>query len=149
MSEIFVRPDVRAFLGFLDSQPGPKINELEPPAAREQMRAMRELVDLPADALAVIRDVAAPGPAGEIPLRLFDSRATREPGPAVVFFHGGGWVIGDLDVYASICAEIARALDLPVVSVDYRLAPENPWPAAPDDCEAVARWVAESPAALG
>jgi len=149
MSEIYVRPDVRAFLGFLDSLPGPKINELEPPAAREQMRAMRELADLPPEALAVTRDLVAPGPAGEIPVRLFDSRATREPGPAVVFFHGGGWVIGDLEVYASICGEIARTLDLPVVSVDYRLAPENPWPAAPDDCEAVARWVAESPAALG
>jgi acetyl esterase len=149
MSEIFIRPDVRAFLGFLDSLPGPRIHELEPPAARAQSRAMRELADVGVGELAVIRDLTAPGPAGDIPVRLFDVRATRVPGPALVFFHGGGWVIGDLDVYAPICAEIARVLDLPVVSVDYRLAPENRWPAAPDDCEAVARWVAESPEALG
>jgi acetyl esterase len=57
-------------------------------------------------------------------------------------------VIGDLDHYEASCAEIARVLDLPVVSVDYRLAPEFPWPAGPDDCEAATRWVAQSPVAL-
>ncbi|HEX8446050.1 MAG TPA: alpha/beta hydrolase, partial [Sphingomonas sp.] len=67
----------------------------------------------------------------------------------VVFFHGGGFVIGDLDTHASFCAEMSRTLGLPVVSVDYRLAPEHPWPAAPDDCEAAARWVASGAAELG
>jgi acetyl esterase len=80
---------------------------------------------------------------------LFDPRASREPGPAVVFFHGGGFVIGDLDSHASFTAEMARVLDLPVVAVDYRLAPEAKWPAAPDDCEAAARWVAGNPSELG
>jgi len=144
----FVRPDVRAFLGFLESLQRPGIQELTPTEAREQMRTMRELTDLPAGELALVRNLTAPGPAGDIPLRLFDARATREPGPALVYFHGGGWVVGDLDVYASICTELARVLDLPVISVDYRLAPEHRWPAAPDDCEAAARWVAESPKAL-
>ena len=73
----------------------------------------------------------------------------REPGTLIAFFHGGGFVIGDIETHASFCAEMARVLDLPVVSVDYRLAPEHRWPAAPDDCEAAARWLAESPAALG
>ena len=63
----------------------------------------------------------------------------------MVFYHGGGWVIGDIDTHASFCAETARVLDMPVISVDYRLAPENPWPAAPDDCEAAARWVGGQP----
>ncbi|WP_440202079.1 alpha/beta hydrolase fold domain-containing protein, partial [Campylobacter coli] len=54
----------------------------------------------------------------------------------------------DLDTHASFCAEVSRTLDLPVLAVDYRLAPESPWPAAPDDCEAAARWAADSPAAL-
>ncbi len=58
-------------------------------------------------------------------------------------------MIGDLEVYDSLCTEIAHRLDLPVVSVDYRLAPEHPFPAAPDDCEAAARWVASSPEELG
>jgi acetyl esterase len=145
----FVRPDVQAFLAFLESLQRPGIHELAPADAREQMRAMRALTDLPVGELAVMRDLTAPGPGGDIPVRLFDARATREPGPALVYFHGGGFVLGDLDVYASICAELARTLDLPVISVDYRLSPENRWPAAPDDCEAAARWVAESPEALG
>jgi acetyl esterase len=149
MAEPYVRSDVRAFLDFLNNVPGPRIHELGAPAARAQMAAGRDLMDLPVGDLATIRDFAVPGAAGDIAVRLFDSKQSREPGPAIVFFHGGGFVIGDLDSHASLCAEIARVLDLPVLAVDYRLAPENPWPAAPDDCEAAARWLADSPEALG
>lgn len=148
MTQPYMRPDVIPFLAFLNAQPGPKTHEMEVTAARNAMRAMKDLADLPIGELAVMRDLACPGPAGEIPLRLFDSRADRTPGPAVIFFHGGGFVFGDLDSHAPICAEIARTLDLPVIAVDYRLAPENRWPAAPDDCEAATRWVASSPALL-
>ena len=149
MTEPFVRPDVRMFLQFLNSLPGPKMHELPPEGARAQMVAMKDIADLPAGELATLLDLKIPGPAGGIRARLFDARASREPGPAIVFFHGGGFVIGDLDTHASFCAEMARVLDLPLIAVDYRLAPEAPWPAAPDDCEAAARWVAESPADLG
>ena len=145
----YVRPDVRGFLDFLNSLPGPKTHEGDAATARAQYLAMKDVADLPAPDLAVIKDLAIPGPAGDIPARLFDPRATREPGPAVVFFHGGGFVIGNIDTHASFTAEMARLLDLPVISVDYRLAPEHAWPAAPDDCEAAARWVAGSPAELG
>ena len=145
----FVRPDVAGFLAYLNAQTGPKTHEMGAIAARQAMRMLRDLADLPVGPLAEIRDMTCPGPAGDIPLRLFDARATREPGPAVVYFHGGGFVFGDLDSHAPFCAEMARALDLPVIAVDYRLAPENRWPAAPDDCEAAARWVAESPEAIG
>ncbi len=145
----FVRPDVAAFLQYLNNVPGPKMHQLDAPAARAMMVAMKDVADLPAGELATIRDVAIPGPAGTIPARLFDAAETRAPGPAMVFFHGGGFVIGDLDTHASFCAEAARVLGMPVVSVDYRLAPEHRWPAAPDDCEAAARWVAESPGELG
>lgn len=144
----YVRPDVAAFLNYLNNVPGPKMHELEPAAARQLYVAMKEVADLPLGELAVVRDLVIPGPAGDIPARLFDAKESREPGPAVVFYHGGGFVIGNIDSHASFCAEMARVLDLPVVSVDYRLAPEHPWPAAPDDCEAAARWVASSPAAL-
>jgi acetyl esterase len=67
----------------------------------------------------------------------------------VVFYHGGGFVAGSIDTHAGLAAEIARRLDLPVVSVEYRLAPEHKWPAAPDDAEAAARWIAENAAAFG
>ena len=145
----FIRPDVRQFLAYLNAMPGPRTHEAGPVAARAMMTATMDLADLPRGELAVVRDLLIPGPAGAIPARLFDARARREPGPAVVFYHGGGFVIGDLDTHASFCAELARVLDLPVVSVDYRLAPEHRWPAAPDDCDAAARWVAASPPELG
>ncbi|QNQ11379.1 alpha/beta hydrolase [Sphingomonas alpina] len=149
MSDPFVRPDVRGFLTYLNNVPGPKMHELDATAARALYVAMKDVADLPLGELATITDLKIPGPAGDIPARLFDARASREPGPVVLFYHGGGFVIGDIVSHASFCAETARVLDLPVVSVDYRLAPENPWPAAPDDCEAAARWVAQSPAELG
>lgn len=149
MTEHPTRPDVAMFLAFLNALPGPRMHELPPEAGRAIYVASKDAADLPVGDLSVIRDVAAPGPVGDIKLRLFDSRTERGAGPVVVFFHGGGFVIGDLDTHAGFCAEMARQLDLPVVAVDYRLAPENPFPAAPEDCEAAARWVASNPAALG
>jgi acetyl esterase len=149
MPEPFVRPDVAQFLHYLASVPGPKMEEMSAVEAREVANAMRDVADLPTGPLAVLRDVSMPGPAGDLALRLFDARDGRASGPVLVFFHGGGWTIGDLDLYQPVCAEIARVLDLPVVSVGYRLAPEHPFPAAPDDCEAAARWIASAPAALG
>ncbi len=148
MTEHYTRPDVQAFLAFLNSVPGPKMHEISPAEARAQYLAMGPLTEAEPHDLAVIRDLTCPGPAGDIPLRLYDARESREPGPAVVFFHGGGWVIGDLETHHALCSDIAAALDLPVIAVDYRLAPEHPYPAAPDDCEAAARWIAGSPGAL-
>lgn len=145
----YVRPDVKAFLDYLNSAGAPPMSELSLSDARASYIAMSQVAELPARPLAVIRDLACPGPDGDIPLRLYDARETRDPGPVVMFFHGGGFVIGDLDSHHALCTEIAAELDLPVVAVDYRLAPEHPFPAAPDDCEAASRWVADSPAALG
>lgn len=149
MTEAYTRPDVQAFLTFLNALPGPRIHEVSPPEARAAMLAMRDVADAPVGELAVIRDLSIEGPAGPIPARLFDARERREPGPVMVFFHGGGWVVGDIDTHAPFTAEAARLLDIPVVSIDYRLAPEHPWPAAPDDAEAAARWIAANPQALG
>ncbi len=140
----FTRPDVAAFLAFLNSQEGPKMEELPPADAREMFRAMTQMADSPRGEIATVEDRAIPGPAGEIPVRLYDTRPDRAIGPVMVFFHGGGWVIGDLDTHDGWCAEAARLLDMPVVAVDYRLAPEHPFPAAPEDCEAAARWVADN-----
>lgn len=140
---------MRGFLDYLNSVDGPKTHEGTAEAARAMYVAMKDIADPPVGDLATIQDLSIPGPAGDIPARLFDPRLSREPGPVVVFFHGGGFVIGNVDTHASFTAEMARRLDLPVVSVDYRLAPEHRWPAAPQDCEAAARWVASNPAALG
>ncbi len=143
------RPDVNAFLTFLNNVPGPKMHELPPEAARMTMVAMRAVAEVETGPLAVIKDLAIPGPTGIIPARLYDARETREAGPVMVFYHGGGFVIGNLDTHEPYCAEVARTLDIPVIAIDYRLAPEHPWPAAPDDCEAATRWIAGSPAELG
>jgi acetyl esterase len=144
MTDAYVRPDVAMFLNFLNNVPGPKMYELSADEARSQMQAMGGVAELPLGELAVHKDISIPGPAGTIPARLYDPRESRDAGPVMVFFHGGGFVIGDLETHGPYCAEAARQLDMPVVSVDYRLAPEHPFPAAPDDCEAAARWVAEN-----
>lgn len=149
MTEPHIRPDVRAFLAMLNAMPGPRMHEMTPAQARAQYVQMRDLVDPPIGELGEVRNFVIPGPAGDIPARLYDARAGREPGPAVVFFHGGGFTVGDLDTHASFTAEVARTLDLPLIAVDYRLAPEAKWPAGPDDAEAAARWIASNPAELG
>ena len=150
MADPYVRPDVRQFLDYLNALPGPRSHEVGPNEARTMMLASRQVADAPRGELAVIRDLSCPGPDGnEIALRLYDARETRRAGPLVVFFHGGGFVLGDLDTHEPFCAEMARRLDLPVLAVDYRLAPEHPFPAGPEDCIAAARWAASGPEALG
>jgi acetyl esterase len=148
-----MRSDVAAFLKLINASPAPKTHEVTPPVARMMMRAMCDLAELPVGDLAVNRKIEIPGSDSDIsrviPAQVFDTREVRGPGPVMVFYHGGGFVIGDLYVYESYCAEVARLLDIPVISIDYRLAPEHPFPAATDDCEAATRWIATSPAELG
>ncbi len=144
MPEPYVRPDVAMFLTFLNSQPGPKTHEVSPAEARQMMVMMASLAEAELGELAVVRDLSIPGPAGDIPARLYDARDSRIPGPVMVFYHGGGFVIGDLNVYGPYCAEVARQLDMPVISIDYRLAPEHRFPAAAEDCEAATRWIADN-----
>src|SRR3954471_9179852 len=143
MEDPFVRPDVRQLLQFLDNLPGPKSHEVGPEGARQMMVAGRYALDAPAREIAVIRDVAGP-----VPLRLYDAREDRGAGPLLVFIHGGGWVIGDLETHEPFCIDLALELDLPVVAVDYRLAPEHPFPAAFEDSLAAARLIASGPAEL-
>ena len=145
----YVRPDVAMFLQFLNAVPGPKFYEVSADEARALTAAMRDVADAPVGELAVIRDISIPGPAGDIPARIYDKRESRGAGPAMVFYHGGGFVIGSLHTYEPYCAEIARLLDLPVISIDYRLSPEHPFPAPAEDCEAATRWIANSPPELG
>jgi acetyl esterase len=149
MSDAAVRRDVRQVLDFLASARFPSVEDQTPEAARASLLAGLPQVDLPMGELATVTDLAVPGPAGAIPARLLDPRPTRGAGPVVIWFHGGGWVTGGIDTHQSLCAQVARQLDLPVVLVGYRRAPEAPFPAAPDDAVAAARWVAGSPAQMG
>ncbi len=146
----FIRPDMKAFIDAMAAMNGPKIIDMSLEEARASYVALHGMADRPARELAVIRDLACPGPEGDIPLRLYDAREHREgPTPIIMFYHGGGFVIGDLNTHHALCSEIAALMDLPLVAVDYARAPEAPFPAAILDCEAATRWVASSPAELG
>lgn len=145
----YIRPDMKGFIDMMAAAGGPKLADMTLEEARASYQAMHNIADRPARELAVIRDLACPGPLGDIPLRLYDARESREAGPVVMFYHGGGFVIGDLDTHHALCTEIAALIDLPVVAVHYARAPEAPFPAAILDCEAASRWVAGSPAELG
>jgi acetyl esterase len=153
MTEHFIRPDVQAYLDMMAASPRPPMNAatiaMMRQVPKEMIVQMIAMLDQPLGEMGEMRDLTMSGPGGEIELRLFDPRKERAPGPVVVFYHGGGFVAGSIDTHASLAAAIARGLDLPVVSVEYRLAPEHPWPAGPDDAEAAARWVAENGEALG
>ena len=98
--------------------------------------------------VASVEDRAVPGPEGDVPVRVY--RPRDEAGlPVLVYFHGGGFVIGSLETHDQPCRLLANAAGCVVVSVGYRLAPEHRFPAAPEDCYAAARWVAENGDALG
>lgn len=148
----YMREDVAAFLEARKARPMPALTR-ETLAAIHAMgpaaAAAMGSSDLPVGEMAVQRDLTMPGPGGEMRLKLFDTRAQRGPGPVFVFYHGGGYVLGSIESHAGLAAEIARQLDLPVMSVEYRLAPESPWPAAVEDGLAAARWIADNGAALG
>jgi len=143
-SEPFIRPDVRKFLDYIESLNRPKGHEVGAEAARKMMVASRHAFEPPASEIAVVKDISGP-----VPMRLYDTRDERGPGPLLLFIHGGGWVIGDLETHEPFCIDVAIELDVPVVAVDYRLAPEFPFPAAFEDSLAAARWVASAPAELG
>ncbi|MFE8952726.1 MULTISPECIES: alpha/beta hydrolase [Streptomyces] len=143
------RPDVASVLGRLDSLGAPGVEELSPAQARAQLEESVLSADLPVSDIAVERPLTIPTRAGNIAGLLLDARLTRGPGPVLLWYHGGGFVTGGLDTHRSFAAHVARHTDLPVVLVDYRLAPEAPFPAAVEDAEDAARWVADSPADLG
>ncbi len=139
-----IRPDVRQFIDYLESLNRPKGYEIGAEGARKMMIASRHAFEVPAREIAVTRDITGP-----VPLRLYGARAERAPGPLLMFLHGGGWVIGDLETHEPFCIVLAIELDLPVMAVDYRLAPEHPFPAALEDSIAAARWIASDPDELG
>jgi len=137
-------------IAFMALQPPPPAAPPAPERAREAARRLRFVSQPDLPHVAEVREFAAPGPAGLIPLRAYRGTGTLsgEPLPALVYYHGGGWVVGDLDSHDWTCRMIANAADCAVVSVDYRLAPEHPFPAAYDDSLAAAKWIAANASLL-
>ena len=125
----------------------PPMSSLEPAAARQVMLQMTKITD-PGPADVVVESRTIPGPAGDIPVRTYRPQGDG-PLPLLVWFHGGGWVIGDLVTADPTCRELAQRAGIAVLSVDYRLAPEHPFPAGPEDCYAALVWATEHTDELG
>jgi acetyl esterase len=142
-------PDAARVLELMRDRP--RVETLQPEEARANMRAARTVTAPDPEDVAALSDLAIPGPGGTITLRLYRPLGAGESEklPALVYFHGGGWVIGDLDTHDTICRSLANAARCAIVSVDYRLAPEHPFPAAVEDSIAATRYVAEHASELG
>jgi len=137
-------PEVEKLLELTRSLGRPPFEKLTPLEARQAYAASWDFLQLPAQDVAQVRDLSIDGPGGRIALRCYRGIATQpgEPLAALVFLHGGGWVIGNLDSHDRLCRRIANLAGISVVAVDYRLAPEHPYPAALDDARAALAWVA-------
>lgn len=143
MTTPFVLAETQAVLDLLAAQEGPHLADMPPALARQVYHLLGDMFDEPVDP--AIRTVDFEGPT--CPLRAYFPSASTS-GPVIVFAHGGGWVIGDLGTHNALCALIATICGLRVVAIDYRLAPEHPFPAAHEDCLAAARFIAGGPPEL-
>jgi len=136
---------VAMFEQLAEQEPAPPIYEMTPEQGRELYRAMRPVIpELPVHQS---EDRTISGTLGDIPLRIYTPEG-EGPFGILMNFHGGGWVIGDLDTADAVCRQMATMAGVVVVSVDYRMAPENPYPAAVTDAYDATRWAADNMAAL-
>ncbi len=146
-----LHPQARALLDLMVARGIPPTESLPHTEARAAYRDRRAVLQpLPQDVAAVV-DCTVDGPHGAIPLRIYRpaGRDAATPGPVLVYYHGGGWVIGDLDTHDTLCRELANGSGCAVVAVDYRLAPEHRFPAAYDDAFAATAWVSRHALELG
>jgi acetyl esterase len=138
-----LHPQTAAFLHLIEQQGVPPIHTLSVADARAFSRERRSFTQPPPPDVGRVRDLQATGPNGPISLRLYRPLGASDATllPVLVYFHGGGWVIGDLDTHDTLCRELANLARCAVVAVDYRLGPEHRFPAAVTDCIAATRWV--------
>jgi acetyl esterase len=134
-----LHPKVQALLAAQRLTGAPPMHTLTPERARADMRAQVAAVSGRLAEVARIEDRRAPGSGGTVPVRLY-TPAGAGPFPGIVYFHGGGFVIGDLETHDPLCRQLAARTGAIVCAVDYRLAPEHPFPAAADDALSAARW---------
>ncbi|MBO1075849.1 alpha/beta hydrolase [Roseomonas marmotae] len=145
-----IHPDVLALIERVRQAESLPFEKLSPQEARRVHAERARAMQTEGDSLEDVRDMRAAGQGHEVPLRFY--RATRAedgPSPCLLFLHGGGWVLGSLDTHDWVCRRLARELGACVLAVDYRLAPEHPYPAALEDGIAALRWLAAQAEVLG
>lgn len=140
-------PQAAAILEAMDNTGTGLSSEQTPQDMREQIAA--NLAESSEIEVASVENRVIPGPGGDLPIRIYKPAKTDELLPGVVFFHGGGWVFCNLDSHDGQVRDLTNLTGAIFVSVDYRLAPENPFPAAPEDAFAATQWVANNAAELG
>lgn len=140
-----LHPQARALLDLMIERAIPPTSSLTPLEARGVYRDRRSFVQPLPQAVAEVKELSANGPHGAIAMRLYRPmhRETGDASPVLVYYHGGGHVVGDLDTHDTLCRELANLSGVTVVAVDYRLGPEHRFPAAYDDALAATRWVRE------
>ena len=134
----------QAILDYMAKMETTPLHELSPTEAR----ANEMLVLEPGPEMFAVDDLTIPGPADDLSIRLYQP-VDADAGPALVWFHGGGWVLGNIDMDDGTCRRIAQRAGCRVVSVEYRLAPEAKFPAAPEDCYAAVEWLSEHGDSIG
>jgi acetyl esterase len=142
-------PEIEAVLDGMLLTAGPPAHELPVSAVRANHLAETEALCGEGDPVAEEIDLAVPGPGGDIPVRAYVPAGGEAPRPIVVWLHGGGWMIGSADTYRAPVRRLANASGAVVLSVDYRLAPEHPYPAAVEDALAAVRWATAEGARVG
>src|SRR5215831_2579818 len=141
-------PQMKAMLDFANAS-GPMFLRAETPEqAREKLQALLEAQATEPPAVYRVEDRHIPGPHAPVPVRIYTAEG-RVPKGVLVYFHGGGWVLGSITTHDVLCRSLANGAKCIVVAVDYRLAPEHKFPAAPEDCYAAAKWVVLNAAAFG
>lgn len=149
---VVLDPDAAAVYKAFQDANRPAYETLTAPEAREYYRAARHVSNPEPPALESSKPLSIPAPHGTIPARIYTPKTLRKVGglaPCLVFFHGGGFVIGDLDTHEVVCQKLAHEGELIVISVDYRLAPEHRFPAAVEDAVTATGWVAARAGDLG
>jgi acetyl esterase len=142
-------PQIEVLLEQMAAMESVDYREVTPEGLRQTMKMIAAADGLP-EAVGSVHDASADGPAGAIPVRVYrPAGAGTAPLPILIWYHGGGWVIGDLDTADTTCRKLANRSGALVVSVDYRLAPEHPAPAPVEDCWAALCWVAGVATELG
>ena len=142
-----LHPDARALLDLIEERKLPAMHTLTPADARAFYRDRRFFTQPPPPDVGAVLDTRCEGPHGAIPLRVYRplgagaTPANKATLPALVYYHGGGWTIGDLDTHDVLCRELCNGSGAVVVAVDYRMGPEHRFPAAVDDCTAATAWV--------
>jgi len=139
-------PQAKSYLDLLATIGAPPLHSLAAPQARAAYKKARAIAQPEPAQVAAVTNLSAPRPGGEIPLRLYRplGSSAAQVLPVLVFMHGGGWTIGDLDTHDVACREICNRAFCAVIAVDYRLAPEHRFPAAVEDTVAAIRWTAAS-----